>query len=607
MPARNPVRRTQLISPFGVGAMVDFPGDESWMTAGLDAWPDAHEECSPDWRVTEERLQQLLGVTHFRLPPEYRDHGSGLDHTGLRVPFVRFPRWHYCMRCGEMQYMSLFSSRRRCSGTKYPSTSCHEIALRRRPYLAPVRIVAACEDGHIQDFPFLRWAHGTASWDSDCRLRWRGGRASASLSGVRIECSCGQSRSLGGVFGLGRSEHGSLAGIGCFCRGDKPWLGQSETRPSQCGNNLRVLQRGASNAYFARVVSSIYIPGWERQASKSISRVLDQPDVWEELRENPESAPLVARLYRVDPDDLGRAVRGRLEWGSRTTTLTETEYRRQEYGALLQASGDRHTDLFVEKRDTHDYRGGLSEAFSGVYAVRKLRETRVLTGFTRILPPDAGVEGRLCELSADPRVRWLPAAVVRGEGIFLELDQDRVREWEAASGAKDRVADLSRAYNAARAQRNQRPREVGAGFMMIHTLAHMLINQLSYECGYGGASLRERLYWDPRDDGMCGILIYTASGDAEGTLGGLVRQSEPDRLPGIMNRLIRAGSWCSSDPVCIESQGQGQDSANLAACHCCCLVSETSCEEGNRLLDRGLLLGTPSDREIGFLSPLLRG
>jgi len=142
---------------------------------------------------------------------------------------------------------------------------------------------------------------------------------------------------------------------------------------------------------------------------------------------------------------------------------------------------------------------------------------------------------------------------------------------------------------------------------MIHTLAHMLINQLAFDCGYGSASLRERVYceFEPDTEPMQGLLLYTASGDAEGTMGGLVRQGEPDRFPETLTRALRRAQWCSSDPVCIESTGQGTDNANLAACHGCVLVSETSCEEGNRLLDRTMVVGSPDEPEQGFFSPLL--
>lgn len=141
---------------------------------------------------------------------------------------------------------------------------------------------------------------------------------------------------------------------------------------------------------------------------------------------------------------------------------------------------------------------------------------------------------------------------------------------------------------------------------MLHTISHLLITQLSFECGYSIASLSERLYCSELSDGkeMAGILIYTASGDSEGTLGGLVRQGRQDAFPRIFKKAVNSAKTCSNDPVCIMSHGQGRDSLNLAACHACALLPETCCEERNAFLDRGMIIGTFEDRNIGFWSNL---
>ena len=130
------------------------------------------------------------------------------------------------------------------------------------------------------------------------------------------------------------------------------------------------------------------------------------------------------------------------------------------------------------------------------------------------------------------------------------------------------------------------------------------MNRLTFECGYSSAALRERLYYSNHpDQPMAGILIYTAAGDAEGTMGGLVRMGKPGNLEPVIRRALESADWCSADPVCAEAGevgGQGPDSLNLAACHNCALVPETACEEFNRLLDRGMVIGTPDDTDIGF-------
>jgi len=137
---------------------------------------------------------------------------------------------------------------------------------------------------------------------------------------------------------------------------------------------------------------------------------------------------------------------------------------------------------------------------------------------------------------------------------------------------------------------------------MIHTFSHLLIRQLSFECGYDASSIQERLYVSSGPDGMAGLLLYTASGDSEGTLGGLVRQGRPEYLADTIKAALENARYCSSDPLCIESEGQGLNSLNLAACHACGLLPETSCELSNMLLDRGLVIGLPEDSECAYFA-----
>jgi len=238
--------------------------------------------------------------------------------------------------------------------------------------------------------------------------------------------------------------------------------------------------------------------------------------------------------------------------------------------------------------------------------VHKLRETRALKGFTRILPPDGNLTSpRLQRLALDQRIDWLPATIVRGEGIFLEFDTARMDAWLRRTPLiAERLPPLNGRYNQRRVAQGQPQRSVTPQFVLLHTFAHLVINQLAYECGYGSASLRERLYYDLEDPAnpMCGVLICTASGDSEGSMDGLVRQAKEGLFENIVMRAIQKAGWCSSDPVCIESNGQGAENCNLSACHSCCLLPETSCEEGNRLLDRALLVGKPGEPDIGFFS-----
>jgi hypothetical protein len=247
--------------------------------------------------------------------------------------------------------------------------------------------------------------------------------------------------------------------------------------------------------------------------------------------------------------------------------------------------------------------------------IHKLRETRVFTGFTRLSPSS---EQTASELQRNlwletPNVgnSWLPSAIVHGEGLFFEFNAETLHDWlngSAAAEVDERIERLRDNYFSAT---EGRPgfaiqNELHPVFIMIHTFAHLLMNQLTYECGYSSASLRERLYFSSNElNPMAGLLIYTAAGDSEGTMGGLVRMGLPKLFDPLLQQAVRKAQWCSADPVCMEMGnhgGQGPNSCNLAACHNCALVPETACEEFNRFLDRGVVTGTVENRSLGFFN-----
>ena len=258
---------------------------------------------------------------------------------------------------------------------------------------------------------------------------------------------------------------------------------------------------------------------------------------------------------------------------------------------------------------------------SRVNLVERLRETRVLYGFDRLEPdpqPLAGMpEAAMTQLFRtppnQPTDRWLPAIEVFGEGIYIELSEERIDQWQ--NNNTDWLADrLDDDFVTRLGGVFQTLPPLGAAnrswasrYLLVHSLAHVLINQFVFECGYSTASLRERLYVSADANApMAGILIYTAAGDSEGTLGGLVRLGRGERLGPVVRRALSRASWCSADPVCSENLGgQGSRQANLAACHACVLLPETSCETINQGLDRAMIVGTPDAREPGWMAELL--
>jgi hypothetical protein len=240
-----------------------------------------------------------------------------------------------------------------------------------------------------------------------------------------------------------------------------------------------------------------------------------------------------------------------------------------------------------------------------VVLIERLREVQALAGFTRLEAGGDESTAKLVPLRRGP-AEWVPAAEVRGEGLFLRLSESKVTEWLPTAQSLE-----GQFFVAHRRWRAQRGLEPALGFpalryVLLHSLSHALIRQFSVECGYAAASLRERIYSStPSDEeAMAGILIYTAAPDSEGTLGGLVTLGETANLEQHLNQALECLEICSSDPLCAETTpDQTSMSLHGAACHNCLFLPETSCERGNRYLDRSVLVPTMERGEFAFFRP----
>jgi len=482
-----------------------------------------------------------------------------------------------------------------------------------------------CESGHIQDFPIREWVHKKIH--TDCKLPMRllstGG---ASLAAQVIVCECGARRTLANITGSNRDGSTTLSSElekGKFygCNGMRPWLGSLET--SKCGLPLRGSLRSAANVYFSRIHSAIYLPPGIGKENPKLRYLLSQPPystVIEVLSDCGMEIP-PKKLRERDPlpleDYSDSQIESAIKNMGHDSRLSdpgvagddeETAFRRVECYNLRREICE--PELVIRTVQISKYTKAIAAVFAGVSLVEKLRETRVLSGFSRIYPEFKqdlhDMKALLWNHVPKNEYSWLPAYIVFGEGIYLELDEKRLRAWERLDVVIARARMLQRNYDAVARQRHWNERIVSPRFVLLHTFAHLLINQLTFECGYSSASLRERIYVSTADSSpMAGILIYTAAGDSEGSMGGLVRMGAPDFLEPMVGRAIQQSKWCSADPVCLEmgqQGGQGPDSLNLAACHSCALLPETACEVFNILLDRGLVIGEPSQPELGFFS-----
>lgn len=613
-------RAMQSILQYGVGSMIEFP-NQTLMTAAPEFWAGSVTE------IHDSRLEKALGVKYFGMPGTRTDNGMTKDG----ISYVRFPEWYFCPICRRFRPLKCWIEDHRKYASERAKKDDNYMISKPRCYkdncdLVASGLITVCANGHIDDFPWIEWAHikGIPKKEvcNNPQLSFRTGTSvSDGMQGLVVECdTCKAWATLRdaftpNVFGelieMGRTEF--------CCQGKHPWKGSK----LPCGESPVTKQRGDTSVYFSCVVSSIVIP---TSSDENINKIKESASYRKILitledcdDENERIETINKRLDKWTDEIAGQLLRKplsvkiilkRLLLGNESdrevsANVDSAEYKYEEFSALSgtdERSISGSEDFLREEMNIAEY--GLT-GVEKVILVKKLREVRALIGFSRVQPLGASsmdASGFVC--IKEPGTNWYPGYEVKGEGIFIQFDQDVLKRWAQTPFVIRRRERLLDNYSSSTmsGRINEHP---DAEFVFLHTLSHLLLKQLSFECGYNIASLRERLYYMPKFDdnsGMAGILLYTASGDSEGTLGGLVRQGRRDCFPRIFKEAVDKARMCSNDPVCITSNGQGRETLNLAACHSCGLIPETSCEKYNILLDRALVVGTFEEPNGGFYS-----
>ena len=647
------LRRSQLVSPSGVGALVTAVNGVSGVIAGLDHWYESAVggvvnlsdfELVGEWRLVED-----LRTPRFLKPPDYREPekyliDEGRPNLGMRVPALRFPLWSYCEFCREMELIS--SSQpglRNCPNCQDRREKKKEHAPGYLPKLTQVAFMAMCEDGHLQDFPFAEWVHKDPDFkltkEHKLKLTVSGGYA---IDAQTVSCSCDKdmTRTLGQILNSIPGKAGdvgprdtylskNLSGKGgepYRCKGVRAWLGEDpwnsnlEFRGVGCGKPIQGGLVSATNAYYPETVSSLYIP--ENEAAGLPEGLLDlltvdvrittYLDMCKEMQTKPNFQWLSSRnwhhaLVRYSEDEIVSAMNhllidSAMDGGDEKSEKKPFKFDEQK----LLSKGIKSEFLRSIPSNLGHYSSPLMSKFSEISLVDRLKETRVFTGFSRVTRKQNEMDftNMLFKKVPAPHEKWLPAYSVLGEGIYLSLDPSLVHGWAMRDDVQLRYEPLRGTTQYLSRFGGQEPKSLLPRFVLLHSFAHVLINQLVFDCGYSAAALRERIYCFDDPDEISGLLIYTAAGDSDGTMGGLVRMGKPDRFVDAIETAIETASWCSNDPVCIEvpATNYGGRSANLAACHDCSLLPETSCEEYNSFLDRASIVGIIDNPLIGYFN-----
>ena len=596
------IRRAQLITSYGPGSIADLP-DHSVIMVSPQYWKT--EGCE----LRERHLEDLLKVSCFYSPYCYTSEWN--DEVHPDIPAFRFPYMHFCPNCHRLEPFWNFGK------DAEKGVTCGNRGCKKK--IVPSRFVAACINGHIEDFPYQWWVHrGDFSKcpynRKEDRLEILFSDETGGLDSIIIHCkSCGARRSMAGCM-----NKDSLRGYSCV--GKRPWIGMKKEYwdKNECRAVMRTLQRGASNVYFPETESALTIPPYSGKLQENINK--HYAELKSLMSSNPADEVLKVVLQTMfmrlletkmfTVDDIVREVRKTFS-GEKTNNYSKKDLIEDEYRVFLKGNYNKPDDLDfrIVRTEIPDVLNGLID---DVVLAKRLREVLAVYGFRRIAyGKNSADDDRFEGFSqkdgyvplADTDLSWLPAIEMRGEGLFIRLNEALLEEWERSNSS--RYDEMKKRLDAS----YMNCEKFSPRYVLLHTLSHLLIRQLSIECGYSGAAIKERIYstYPGSDLKMAGILLYTSTSDSDGSLGGLVRNGLAENLEKVFRNMLQAASWCSSDPICIESLAQGVDGLNYAACHACTLLPETCCEMRNCLLDRASIVGTFNNKEIGFFSNLLYG
>lgn len=628
MSKRPILSQSQLITTFGPGAMIDLP-TRSVLVGGLDRWrlSGAYKQIDEPAlvRLLERGLRKLGRWDKARplrlLMPPVAARLDGRDPPGVDVTI--FPTWFVCDRIDT----PMIAGQQRRGRRLIKWSELDPVSDRKRfqhddgkkDDVSPIRFVGACEKGHLQDIDWRRLVHSGQPCHEPMWLSEEG--TSANLADLEIVCGCGQSISLKEVTKPGR--------LGT-CEGRQPWLDASVHEDCRQDEDptkrtlLRLLTRSATNAYFPQVQSVISLP---IEADALVALVERH---WASLSKVPAQSYVdMARSFNPPLGDDLRGYTDQEVWDciqrvkSQETLAADAENPKiAEFDLLASGratigSNDPSARLHAQTLPRSAWSVPTYHNIGlirSIVAVHRLREVVCLYGFTRLEPAPTSSDEELEDLQLAVRgaplslnADWLPAIEQFGEGIFIQFDADRIQEWLEREDVKKRIDVLIKGW---RAHKKKHPYGestfVGGQYIMIHSVSHALLTEIALDCGYPASSLKERIYAFGPENGQparYGVLIYTASTGAQGTLGGLVANAV--RVPDILNEALTRLAVCSNDPVCADHEpGTALDERALhgAACHGCLLIAETSCERRNQFLDRGLLVETMADAGSAFFS-----
>jgi hypothetical protein len=607
-----PVRLSHLFRHCSVGAIVRGP--EYLMTVkDTREWTD--KSGAPAGRLISyvEQVKAALGITQdLREPPVANELDNG-QVNGACIPAIRFPSWMICPKCDLLHYKPW----RGLAETDKPKClESNPVNCVGAPDLEQVPWVLICAEGHMADVPWHYLAHRVHK-----SMNQKNCAADFSTHAVphlrlidkesstrRLRCERDGCKASGAIDDSLQTPFGN--------KRSQPWIETQADSSEAIGfmveiNDARIHVPIARNALVippesrirkGTVVARLYSSSQKRQQLASARTPLSKKSTMRQI-----ASELRCSVQDIE-DALRKIDNGYPMYGK---LITQGLLFESEYLALVDELPDMADDEdFVTIHQTNKWRAlGASlgkeskprrivECVDHLISVNRLKEILVLEGFKRM-----GESGKQVFPDIVGQSSWLPALELFGEGIFFAFNESKLKQWEKNGSIWERSEDFHKRFVQSDI-RFDPELIITPRFLLLHTLAHLLIRQLETQAGYSAAALKERIYCTAGKLPMAGILIYVAVPDVVGSLGGLAELASPERFLPLLTSVFDHAEWCSLDPVCSEHEGQGPALLNRAACHGCCLIPEPSCAYKNVLLDRVFIKGEEASGIPNFLNSM---
>lgn len=617
----QPLMRSQFVLTYGPGSIIETENGPR-LIPSLDLGLNNFSNVTEDYRISDIRMEHLInnisGVNEnirlFTLPSNASEGEN--DSKGLYKTLI-FPAWKICYNYSEHDSCSntaiLYNSRfnyGKCPVCGKESSS-------------HVRFVLACPSGHLDDVDWDYAVHRGKECSNNRYFKWETGR---SLSSIKISCpdpNCGSYTTMQEIYNPQKTtfwckarlpeeepfmdfytEHNRKVGYGKYLTNEQKAIAEGiknydSSKHILCKNPMKIIQRQSTALRVPLTKTLLTLPKYDTEQIDLIQEQSDEAremliEMYESIK---EGLPFSEAFKQCGGRFLNQKVKDELEKDHNDFLKKAVDIYTHD-GDYINLLNDEFNSLSdASQKNSRNFEKGTPKKFNidifghdfefTVFPINKIRTITTQIGYQRFVGKAKDGENpfKIRYIGKKPRMArgnyvWYPAFEGIGEGIFITSDSNplevfdlekNITQWEKANNSlfSDISAEIYKPL-----------------LVWWHTFSHAIIRELGYMSGYSSASIRERVY--ATKEGKGGILLYNTSPGDETGMGGLV--GSVNNFKQIAEKALSNVQNCSNDPLCSLVEITPTN-INGAACINCLFLSETSCEFGNRLLDRHMLLG----------------